>query len=139
VFLDCEEVILVDVIQRGKTVNSDAYISALKKMRKHFQQVWPDKKLREMLLQHDNTRPHTYQDYESHHTNGWTMLLLPPYSPSLAPSDFHLFGPLKDAIQGRRFETDDDVVSLVRTCCINSTRNGPGRAYMFSFHTGTKL
>jgi hypothetical protein len=27
----------------------------------------------------------------------------PPYSPDLAPSDFHLFGPLKDALRGRRF------------------------------------
>jgi len=108
-------------------------------MRKHLQQVWPDKKPHETLLQRDNTRPHTRQNSRSHHTNGWTVLPHPPYSPSLAPSDFHLFGALKDAIQGRKFEMDDDVVSLVRTCCIKSTRNGPGRAYMFSFHAGTEL
>ncbi|PNF18593.1 hypothetical protein B7P43_G06250 [Cryptotermes secundus] len=27
---------------------------------------------------------------------GWTVLPHPPYSPGLAPSDFHLFGPMKD-------------------------------------------
>jgi hypothetical protein len=65
VFLDCEGVIVIDVIQRGKTINLDAYISTLKKMRKHFQQVWPDKKMHEMLLQRDNTRPHMYQTLEA--------------------------------------------------------------------------
>jgi hypothetical protein len=26
----------------------------------------------------------------------------PPYSPDLAPSDYHLFGPLKEALSGMR-------------------------------------
>jgi len=36
VFLDTEGVILLDVMQGGTKVNSDAYISTLTKMRKHF-------------------------------------------------------------------------------------------------------
>jgi hypothetical protein len=59
VFWDCEGVIFLDVMQTGMTFNSGAYISTLNKMRKRFQSVWPDKNQREMLLQHDNTRPHT--------------------------------------------------------------------------------
>jgi hypothetical protein len=39
----------------------------------------------------------------------------PPYSPDLAPSDFHLFGALKDAILGTMFETDDHLIHAVRT------------------------
>ncbi|KDR22890.1 hypothetical protein L798_14745, partial [Zootermopsis nevadensis] len=46
---------------------------------------------------------------------GWTVLPHPPYSPDLAPSDFHLFGPLKDAIRGTRFEDDESVIQAVRT------------------------
>ena len=38
-----------------------------------------------------------------------------PYSPDLAPSDFHLFGPLKDALRGTRFEDDESVIRAVRT------------------------
>jgi hypothetical protein len=34
----------------------------------------------------------------------------PAYSPDLAPSDFHLFGPLKEALRRRRFSCDDDDV-----------------------------
>jgi hypothetical protein len=39
----------------------------------------------------------------------WEVLDHPPYSPDLAPSDFHLFGPLKDHLGGRRFTTDGEV------------------------------
>ena len=37
----------------------------------------------------------------------------PAYSPDLAPSDFHLFGPLKEALSGRRFSCDDEVKAAV--------------------------
>ena len=46
---------------------------------------------------------------------GWTVLPHPSYSPDLAPSDFHLFGPLKDALRGTRFEDDKSVIRTVRT------------------------
>jgi len=40
----------------------------------------------------------------------------PPYSPGLAPSDFHQFGALKDAVHSTKFEShDDDVIRAVRT------------------------
>ena len=41
--------------------------------------------------------------------NGWTFLSHPFYSPDLAPSNFHLFGALKDALRGRRFADDDEI------------------------------
>ena len=41
----------------------------------------------------------------------WEAMEHPAYSPDLAPSDFHLFGPLKNAFHGRRFSCDDDVKS----------------------------
>ena len=31
------------------------------------------------------------------------------FSPDLAPSDFHVFGPLKDALCGTQFRDDDEV------------------------------
>jgi len=37
----------------------------------------------------------------------------PAYSPDLAPSDYHLFGPLKDALTGRRFTSDEGVKEAV--------------------------
>ena len=46
---------------------------------------------------------------------GWTLLPHPPYSPDLAPSYLHLFGPLKDALHGKRFEYDESMIRAVRT------------------------
>ncbi|PNF17997.1 hypothetical protein B7P43_G13443 [Cryptotermes secundus] len=36
---------------------------------------------------------------------GWEVLPHPSYSPDLAPSDYHLFGFVKDQLHGQRFET----------------------------------
>jgi hypothetical protein len=44
---------------------------------------------------------------------GWTVLPHPPYSPDLAPSDFHLFGPMKDGLCGQHFP-DNAVITAVR-------------------------
>jgi histone-lysine N-methyltransferase SETMAR len=40
----------------------------------------------------------------------WEAMEHPAYSLDLAPSDFHLFGPLKAALRGRQFSCDDDDV-----------------------------
>jgi histone-lysine N-methyltransferase SETMAR len=75
-------------------------------LKKHFRRVT------KVLLHHDNARPHT-----SLHTREaitklqWTVLPHPPYSPDLAPSDYHLFSPLKDAIRGKKSEDDKEVIS----------------------------
>ena len=45
---------------------------------------------------------------------GWTVLPHPPYSPDLAPPDFHLFGPLKDGLRGQHFPDDDAVITAVK-------------------------
>jgi hypothetical protein len=39
----------------------------------------------------------------------WEVLEHPPYNPDLAPSDFHLFGPLKHHLSAEHFP-DDEVV-----------------------------
>jgi hypothetical protein len=39
----------------------------------------------------------------------------PPYSPDVAPSDFHLFGVLKGTLRGTRCEDDENVIRPVRT------------------------
>jgi histone-lysine N-methyltransferase SETMAR len=38
----------------------------------------------------------------------------PPYSPDLAPSDYHLFSSLKDAVCGKKFEDEEEVISKVK-------------------------
>jgi histone-lysine N-methyltransferase SETMAR len=65
---------------------------------------------------HDNARPHTaaaMQDLIT--TFGWEQFDHPPYSPYLAPSDFHEFLHLKTFLGGRRFHDDNEVKEAVNT------------------------
>ena len=66
-----------------------------------------------VLLQHDNARPHTsLKTCEAISSFGWTTISHPP-SPDLAPSDFHLFGPLKESLRGRHFSGNKEVKTAV--------------------------
>jgi histone-lysine N-methyltransferase SETMAR len=115
VFWDCDGLILVGVMPRSATINSEAYISTLNKLKKRFRGVWHGKTPAEMLFQHDNAHPHTSLRTREHITKmGWTVLPHPSYSPDLTLSDFHLFGALKDAMRGTHFEDDDSVIEAVR-------------------------
>jgi histone-lysine N-methyltransferase SETMAR len=48
-------------------------------------------------------------------TFGWERLDHAPYSPDLAPSDFHFFTTSKRTLEGRRFTANEDVEAAVRT------------------------
>jgi histone-lysine N-methyltransferase SETMAR len=69
---------------------------------------------RGVVLLHDNARPHTAnRKRELLRRYNREVLDHPPYSPDLAPSDFHLFGPLKKHLGGSRFSTDGEVQQAV--------------------------
>ena len=39
---------------------------------------------------------------------GWEVLIHPPYSPDIAPSDFHLFRSLQNSLNGKNFSSLED-------------------------------
>ena len=43
----------------------------------------------------------------------WELLPHPPYSPDLAPSDYHLFAELKKPLRGVHFDALDEVKSAI--------------------------
>ena len=62
----------------------------------------------------DNARPHTGRlTQETVEHLGLEVLPHPPYSPDLAPSDYHLFGPMKKMLTGQKFTSDTEVQSVV--------------------------
>ena len=65
-------------------------------------------------MHYDNARPHTAaQMVQTINNLGSEQLTHPLYSPNLAPSDFYLFGPLKKFTRGMKFESDNEVKSVV--------------------------
>ena len=142
IFWGCEGVILIDVLSSRMTINSDVYVETLKKLKKRFWRVRPNKDVHKLLLQHDNARPHTsLQTREAITKLKWTVLPHPAYSPDLAPSDYHLFGPLKDGIRGKKFDKDDEVMEEVRKWLRQKPANwyrGSIVLYMHSFLGGIR-
>ena len=45
---------------------------------------------------------------------GWEKILHPPYSPDLAPSDYHFFRSLQNHLEGTAFATPEEVKNAVR-------------------------
>jgi histone-lysine N-methyltransferase SETMAR len=65
---------------------------------------------RGVLLHHDNARLHAAQiTQERIQDLQWELLEHPPYSLNLAPSNFHLFGLLKNHLGGKHFADDEEV------------------------------
>ena len=59
-----------------------------------------------VYLLHDNARAHVAKvSREKIQELGWEVLPHPPYSPDMAPSDYHLFRVLKQHLRDR--ESDD--------------------------------
>ena len=103
VFWDRKGVILLDFPEPGQTINSDCYIATVTRLKARIFSVRPEKRAT-LLLQHDNTRPHTSLKTVEHIVKlGSTVLPHPPYSPDLVPSAIHLFGPMKDGLRGQHF------------------------------------
>ncbi|UYV72235.1 hypothetical protein LAZ67_9002275 [Cordylochernes scorpioides] len=64
----------------------------------------------------------------------WEIFTNPPYSPELAPSDFHLYPALKWHLRGKHFANDDEVQAEANhwlrrqdTAWYNSGPTSPGR------------
>jgi histone-lysine N-methyltransferase SETMAR len=113
VFWDSRGVLLLDFLANGETINSARYQQTLKKLARSVREKRPD--LQDVILHHDNARPHTARATTAAiAAKGWTILPHPAYSPDLAPSDFHLFGPLKDYLRGQKFDDDEAVKSAVK-------------------------
>ena len=102
-------------VPKGKTVTAKYYRDvALRKLKKVYKRRRPQTGLKYLRLLHDNAPAHkaciVTEFLESEKVK---VLHHPPYSPDLAPSDLHLFGPLQAFTKGTKFESDDEVKSVV--------------------------
>ena len=100
---------------RGDTVISATYENLLKNhMRSAVKSKRRGRLSKGVLLQHDNARPHTARSNVAT-IQDLSFECLPhlPYSPDLPPSDFHVYGPLKEAMGGKSFRLDEEVQQAV--------------------------
>lgn len=101
-----EGVIFYELLKPGDTITGERYRQQLIKLNAEIKKKRPEYATRhEAIIFHDdNARPHRTQPVKNYVENvGWESLPHPPYSPDLAPSDYHLFRSMQNALSGKRF------------------------------------
>ena len=66
--------------------------------------------LKGVIFYQDNARPHTSLVTRKKLLElGWKVMPYPPYSPDLAPSDYHLFRSLQNHLNRKTFDSNEAV------------------------------
>ena len=114
VFWDSHGVILIDYLQKGKTITGTYYASLLDKLNAELVGKRPHLQKKEILCHQDNAHSHTSAVFVAKiHELRFELLDHPPYLPDLAPSDFFLFPCLKIALGELRFSSNEEVIASV--------------------------
>lgn len=114
VFWDSKGVLLIEFMERGATINGDAYIETMKPLRRAIQNNRHDLLSSGVVFLHDNARPHAAQKTKDLLDKfKWDVFAHPPYSPDLAPSDYHLFMHMKKWLGSQRFDDDEELKDAV--------------------------
>jgi len=115
--LDVNGPILVHFQNKGQTVTSARYSDMLvKEMKSAIRSKRRGLLSKRVLLLHNTARPHTAaRTVDTRRALKFEVLKHPPYSPELAPSDFHLFGPKKEHLRGQKFADDNEVMEAVQS------------------------
>lgn len=89
----------------NETINTIKYCSQLDSLKAAIDEKRPELANRHGVIFHqDNARPHVSLTTQQKLVKlGWDVLPHPPYSPDLAPSDFHLFRSLQNYLNGKTF------------------------------------
>ena len=110
-------VLLVDFLPQGSTINAGVCCDTLQKLCCAIQNERRGMLSQGVVMIYDNACPHTAAAMQNLITTfGWEQFDHSPYSPDLAPSDFHLFLHLKSFLAGRRFHDDSEVKEAITTC-----------------------
>ena len=100
----------------GATINAAAYCDTLTRLRRAIQNKRRGMSSRGVCLLHANAWPHsTHVTTVPLEKFKWYILIRPPYSPDLVPSNFHLFLHLKKYLAGKKFDDNDEVQEEVMT------------------------
>lgn len=112
VWWDQVGVIYFELLKPGETVDTSRYQRQLRSLLAALDEVRPEwrEKHNKLIVQHDNAPAHTGSAVKNTIKEiGWEILPHPPYSPDLAPSDYHLFASLGHALKHQHF-SDNDMV-----------------------------
>jgi histone-lysine N-methyltransferase SETMAR len=95
-FRDQDGILLIDYLPKVQTINAEYYSSLLVQLKGIFKEKRRGKVTKGVLFLHSNAQAHRELATQKKLAYlGFQVLDHPPYSPDLAPSDYHLFPVLK--------------------------------------------
>ena len=115
IFWDSKGALYMDFLTKRRTIKAEYYSALLEGPVKTVIRNKRKRAQTSVSFLQDNARPHmaartmgTIQKLK------WNVLPHPSYSLDLAPSDYHLFGPLKKHLGGKRFRNNEEVIQDVQ-------------------------
>ncbi|XP_067125649.1 histone-lysine N-methyltransferase SETMAR-like [Centruroides vittatus] len=104
IWWDWKGIIYYELLPYGQTLNLDLYCQQLDCLKLAIDQKRPELANRRGVVFHqDNARPHTsIVTRKKLRELGWEVLIHPPYSQDLAPSDYHLFLSLQNFFSDKK-------------------------------------
>ncbi|KAK2580003.1 hypothetical protein KPH14_010768 [Odynerus spinipes] len=105
IWWDYKGVVYFELLPSNRTINSNVCCQQLMKLEDAIKEKRPELANRKgIVFHHDNARPHTSLATRTKLLElGWEVMLHPPYSPDLAPSDYHLFRSLQNFLNSKNF------------------------------------
>jgi histone-lysine N-methyltransferase SETMAR len=95
---------LVNVLPKGFKFNANYYVTQILDPLSKWRRTQVGRTNRQLIVHADNTRPHTAKmTSQFMEQNSMQRAPHPAYSPDLAPSDFYLFGYVKQFLSGCQF------------------------------------
>lgn len=106
---------LIEMLLKGSKFNSRYFINEiLVKIAQFHQEFNGQSNKRKLVVRMDNVRPHRSNDSVSFAAkNNFRFCDHPAFSPDLAPSDFYLFGKVKDELKGSEFEYEEELFESI--------------------------
>lgn len=109
--------------KRQFNINSDVYLAQLDRLHGVIEAKRPRKK-NHIVFHHDNARPHVERRVVEFIANkGWDLLPHPPYSPTEAPTDYHINRSLKNWQKTKIYDDLDDLVADVKAWIASKNRD----------------
>ena len=116
IFWDQDGILLIDYLPKGQTINAEYYSSLLVQLKDILKEKCRGKVTKRVLFLHDNALSHrALATQKKLAYMGFHCPDHPPYSPDLAPSDYHLFPGLKKQLKGCHFLSNAEVIAAAVT------------------------
>lgn len=111
IWWDQQGVIYYELLKPNETITGERYRLQLMRLSRALKEKRPlyEQRHDKVILLHDNARPHVAKPVKTYlETLQWDVLPHPPYSPDIAPSDFHLFRSMAHGLADQRFQSFEE-------------------------------